>query len=521
MIIDTADFGALPGLVSATLQESTDAAATLSLEWSGYCPAWVGWEEPVTVMHRGRVLFHGKVTSFANSCTEEGESGTATATNALWLLDNLNLGAQVSEWQAGQSGSATPQGAGKRNLARAAGTAMRSWQALAESCRAEAPGWVVDAEGNPREDGQLWLDTTEAEYSIGVPSTHKGAITPWTALLEMKQANPDAVFLVDYTTGAIRVVSIGRAEGVTWHTAEVHMTEMSDIAPQYEDTITGVLLLVSWETEQDAGSLSLRYPPDLPETSDRVRMFTASAPDRERATAQLDYMGAQLRRYYEACNILQWGGTVTSLIPTVPVSPLGMRLNLEGARVHDSWRTMAAIVSAVTWDFKEGTVQVTLGRAFDEPTLSELEFEDDADTTGDDGDGADEDTTADDPGWDDQTTKDKDPTEGGTDYGGVPDPATDTGTGTGTDTGTGTGTGTGSEQDRGNGRISLQQQIFNAIVHLRLWGNGADVTMPRHYVPDIFPDWWDTKMDERELIDNLIKLTGCNQFGDDHHGFGQ
>lgn len=388
MLIDTSEFRKMPGLVSAVLNESVDDAGTLALEWVGFAPEWVGWEEPVTLRHRGRILFHGKITSFTNGNAANATNSTATVTNALWLMDHMTVGAQIAEWQAAQQGSnggdpsvGAPVNKKKANIQNAGQAAISSWADLAESCRIDAPGWVVDEAGNPREDAQLQLDISAAVYSVGANYGHRGAITAWTAMLDMRSANPDAVFVPDYTTGAIRVISIGAAEQITWDTEEVRLTDIAAISPQYENCITGVLLLIGWEGETGSGSVTMKYPEEISENADRVKLFTITTDSAQHAQEQLSFIGEQLKAYYRAVNTLQWGGTITALLEDVPTSPLGKRLNLVGDGAHESWGTMAAIVSGVTWDFVEGTVQVSLGSTFSEPDLVELEFADSTTTT--------------------------------------------------------------------------------------------------------------------------------------------
>lgn len=385
MIIDTSDFLSLPGITQATLSESTDSPSVLNLSWAGFGPDWLRWMEPVTVIHRGKVLFHGRMNSFERTNAAGSLESSATVVNALWLMDNLPLGAQVAEAKAATATSAADFAAAGRN-------ALMSWTALAESCRVAAPLWVVDEAGVPQEDGIITLDVSGANYSTGAVYKRDKIMTAWTALLEMKQANPDAVFRFNYTTGAVEVVAIGSAPVADWSTDDMLLTACSSIAPQYENCITGVALVVSWSGNDalggGGGGSVLRVYPEGVEAGDMgVKLYQAQVEDSAQATAQADYMMRQLRQYYDAVNVLQHGGSVTALLEDVTASPLCTRLNITGTGTHDTWHSMAAVVSGVEWDFLAGTVEAQLGAQIDEPEISEMTF---PDYEGDDGDSSDD-----------------------------------------------------------------------------------------------------------------------------------
>ncbi len=394
MIIDSSDFTGLPGIKQANLSESSDGPGTLTLAWCGYGPEWLRWMEPVTLMHRGRVLFHGRITSFNRTNDAGNMESSCTVQNGLWLLDHMPLGAQVAEAQAANQRMPV-------DFNKAGREALRSWESLAESCRADAPLWVVDEAGVPQEDGELWLDVSLANYSTGARFKQDKVITAWTALLEMKQANPDATFRMNYTTGGIEVVSIAEAEVIAWDTMDMRLKTCGDIAPQYESCITGVALVVSWPASEEnhtrGGSVMMVYPETVNAGDMGVKLYTAQVENQKQASAQSNYMMGQLRRYYEAVNVLQYGGNVTALMDDVTESPLCKRMNVTGTGTHETWHEMAAMVSGVEWDFLEGTVEAQLGAQVGEPDISEMEFMDDEDSssTMDDGDepGDDEDNS--------------------------------------------------------------------------------------------------------------------------------
>lgn len=370
MIINSDDFRQLPELRSAVLSESGDDASTLELSWAGYGPEWLRYMEPVTVMHRGRVLFHGRVKAFSRGNEGGSVSTEATVTNALWLLDNTPLGAQVAEAMATEE---------EADFSGAANGALASWGALAESCMVAAPSWVVDGAGHELLDGMLWLDVRRANFSCGAMLERNRVITAWTALLEMRQANPDACFRFVPTSGAIEVVSVRQAFEEVWRTDEKRIFSCSGIGPQYENCVTGVALVVSWKGEEaggEGGSIVSVYPENVEPGDSGVKIFTASARNSYEAAEQTEHVMEQLRNYYSAVNELQYSGSVSVALEDVEASPLANRLSLVGPGTHESWHSMRAMVTAVSWDFLAGTVEVQMGAAFGDLTINELKFPD-------------------------------------------------------------------------------------------------------------------------------------------------
>ena len=373
MIIDSSDFLSIPGITQATLTENSDAPSVLNLSWAGFGPDWLRWMEPVTIMHRGRVLFHGRMNNFDRTNAAGSLESSATVVNALWLLDNLPLGAQVAEAKAASESSGVDFAAAGQN-------ALMSWTALADSCRVSAPLWVVNESGEPQENAIITLDVSCANYSTAAVYKRDKVMTAWTALLEMKQANPDALFRMNYTTGEVEVVSIGGAVCADWSTDAMQLASAASIAPQYESCITGVALVVSWQGKDGGrgGSTLKVYPSDVDAGDMGVKVYTAQVENAAQATAQAEYMMRQLKQYYEAVNVLQYGGSVTVLLEDIAASPLCNRLNIVGTGTHESWHTMNAVVSGVVWDFLAGTVEAQLGAQIDEPDISEMTFPDDA-----------------------------------------------------------------------------------------------------------------------------------------------
>ncbi len=391
MLINSSDFRSMPGITNAVLNRSADGACVLTLSWRGYGPAWLNWMEPVTIMHRGSVLFHGRLLASPRSNAAGSLETSATVTDALWLLDHLPLGAQVAEAIAASETSAA-------DFRKAGQAALASWDALADSCRVNAPLWTVDAEGVPQESGIITLDTSRANFSTGAVFDRDKPMTAWTALLEMRQANPDSCFLFDPITGKVNVVAISKADTVVWDMDGMEIEACTDIGPQYEACITGVALVVSWQaTENTKGGSVLHVYPDTVEPGDMgVKVFTASVESRAQAERQAAYMMQQLARYYEAVNVLQHGGSVTAVMDDVPACPLCHRMNITGTGTHESWHDMATMVTATTWDFLAGTVEAQLGAQIAEPDISEMTFPEDEEDSSSDMSSTDEDGGGDD-----------------------------------------------------------------------------------------------------------------------------
>lgn len=473
MIIKTNQFKKLPGLTAATLSQASDGASTLTLAWRGFGPEWLNYMEPVAVVHRGVVLFAGRVTAYSRTNSGGEVSTEATVTDALWLTDHQTLGAQVAEIEAELSTG---------SMKEAAQSALQSWAALAESCDIAAPGgWVVDDNGQPDDGGIVHVDPAQANTGVAPLWKREKGITAYTALLTMQEANPDAFFRYRPTTGAVEVVSIAKAKVLTWNTDEMRITEISGVGPQYENKITGVALVITVdEQESDQEwvenfpakpknkSYTFLYPENINASDMGVHVVTASVSSHAIVAMQQKYMMAQIRAYFDATNALMYGGSVTALMADVDESPLCRRLNLKGEGTHAEWWEMAAMVTAVDWDFVEGTVTATLGAEMDQPNISELEVE-----------------TED--GWDDEGTEKKSTTTGtgSSTPGSTPWWQTQEESGGGwtwysnegdTTSSSGSGGGGGGGGHTPGGYTSAAQQVFNTLVWLYLNYGYKDLT---------------------------------------------
>lgn len=377
MIINTSEFSALPRLTSAVLTQSTEGVSSLSLGWAGLLPDWAQYMTPVTVMHRGNVLFHGKITALASGNSGGEMTSECTVSDFFWALDNQTLGEQLAQIQESLKNQVAS------TLSLGANSALVSWANLADSLHMSLPEWTCDNEGTPRADGEISLDTTLASYSFGAFTEKRRAISCLTALLEMQQANPDCFFLPDYVAGKVKVVSMTNAEKTEWDTQSVRLTEASGIAPCYEKTVTGVCGVVTYGT----GMRSAIYPEDIPVTANGVKIFSLATETASQAAHQLKHILPRLKAWYEAANILQHNGTVTAVMQDVASSPIGWRINISGKGTSPEWANMNALVSSAEWDFLGGLVALTLGKNIEEPELHELNFatNDGGDEGGDDG----------------------------------------------------------------------------------------------------------------------------------------
>jgi len=361
--------GEVPGLVSAVLRENSNDMSVLTLTFAGWGEEWVSYMRPVTLFHRERVLFHGKVTAFSRSNDAGDMMTTVTVSNLFWVLQRQPLGAQIAEIKASMASERAA------NIWKSAVNAMSSWASMAESAEVVAPGWVVNADGSLAVPAVISLDASRAGFALGV-NVKRRVLTAWSALLEMQGANPDALFRVDYTRGVIEVVSVGNAQLLAWDTARQDLCRVGELTALYEEAITGVAVVVTWQTEVGGGTIVAKWPEGLDLSATGVRVFSGSADSRSHAEAQAANLLRQCKVYYDAVNELQWSGGVTARLEFLERSPLCCRLSLQGDGAHESWRMMCGVVTEVEWDFGQGLVTLTLGRQLDDPQLTELQFPD-------------------------------------------------------------------------------------------------------------------------------------------------
>lgn len=397
MDLFTEKMSELADVTSATLEERTTGEGVLRLEFAGFGPDWLGYMEPVTLYHRGEVIFHGKVVRVSRTNDGGAQTSSAEVQNFMWLLERQTLGQQLAELaeSAGGSGSAAGSSSGglegatelginvsamlgrrakgqigKDNAEKKAGAGYWvSWDRAMANMQVKAPGWTVyriSAYG-ARAVAAAEEGLVSVQCSAGVAGRQQWAttdkvVTTASALWRMRRTAQDVQYIVDYAAGTVTAMGIGELPELELDTAAGAVLSISDIQPQYEACCTGVV--IAWTN--DAGQTELHmFPEELDMAADGVKVFSLSG------TYYVASWGTVAREYYEAARVLQYGGSVRVLASGLDVSPLGRRLNLVGPGTHPDWATMGAVVTACTWDFMEGVVDVSLGRDFADPEFAD------------------------------------------------------------------------------------------------------------------------------------------------------
>ena len=390
----------LADITAATLEERTTGEGVLRLEFAGWGPEWLSYMEPVTLYHKGELLFHGKVVSFSRS--NEGGAPTASAEiqNFFWLLDRQSLGQQLAALQeaaADTNESAADTSAaseeelrelypvqnsvlmgrlacgqvGKNAAQKIDGGGWQvTWGDAVTAMRMRAPGWrVLPGSGTyaVRAVAATAEDDISVECTPGVRyrqmwATTDKMVTTASALWRMRRKSQDVQYIVDYAAGTVTAMGIGELPVLVLDTSAGTVLSISDVEPQYEACCTGVVIV--WTN--DAGQTEQHmFPEELDMAADGVKVFSLSG------TYYVESWDKVAQEYYEAARVLQYGGSVRVLAAGLEVSPLGRRLNLVGPGTHPDWATMGAVVTACTWDFMEGVVDVSLGRDFADPDFAD------------------------------------------------------------------------------------------------------------------------------------------------------
>lgn len=399
MVIDTLKLGDVDGLLSATLKESAEGESTLTLEFAGRGPEWLGWEVPVTLVHKGQALFHGLSLAPTRSNRGGVERTTLTVPNCMRVLNDTPIGLQIADLETALANQR------KADLRQGAQNAVTSWSKLASSCRVVAPNWgcklSAAGEWEPNAGCIVSLDTSRAsDYSM-IPNIAKnGKISTQQALNKMRACNPDALFRAR-PSGSVEIIAMSKADRVSYNMRDVLSAE--GVRARYELQIAGVVVVVTWANAElnSYGCLKSSQPTGVNAAASRVKLYSCACQTRSQASKQRRHIEKNLSAYYNAVRELQWEGTVTLPLELPDASPLAHRLSLTGA-APEEWTAMGAVVSAVDWDFKARTVTLTLGMSMGAPEVHELSF----DETAWDDDGGEEDPTDGDGG-----DKDKDKTE--------------------------------------------------------------------------------------------------------------
>lgn len=401
MNLYTENLSELADITAATLEERTTGEGVLRLAFAGFGPEWLNYMEPVTLWHKGEVLFHGKLVRVGR--TNDGGTVTASAEvqNFFWLLERQTLGQQLAELAEAAGGSGSGSGSssggldgatklginvsavmgrlakgqiGKDCATKVPGGGWKvSWEGAATAMRLSAPGWKVLPGGSgvyaARAAAAVVVDDEliSVVCSPGVKdrqqwATTEKVVTTASALWRMRRKAQDVQYIIDYAAGTVTAMGIGELPELVLDTSGGKVLSISDIEPQYEACCTGVV--IAWTN--DAGQTELHmFPEELDMAADGVKVFSLSG------TYYVESWDAVAREYYEAAGVLQYGGSVRVLAAGLEVSPLGRRLNLVGPGTHPDWATMGAVVTACTWDFMEGVVDVSLGRDFADPEFAD------------------------------------------------------------------------------------------------------------------------------------------------------
>ena len=398
MDLYTDNLSELADITAATLEERTTGEGVLRLEFAGFGPEWLSYMEPVTLYHKGEVIFHGKMVRVSR--TNDGGAVTASAEvqNFFWLLERQTLGQQLAELAeaAGGSGSGSGSSSGGLDGATELGINVSavmgrlakgqigkdaaqkitgggwwvSWGGAVAEMQVSAPGWkALPGAGvyavrtaSAADDGLISVLCSEGVANRQQWATTEKVVTTASALWRMRRKAQDVQFIVDYAAGTVTAMGIGELPELVLDTSGGKVLSISDIRPQYEACCTGVV--IAWTN--DAGQSELHmFPEELDMAADGVKVFSLSG------TYYVESWDTVAREYYEAASVLQYGGSVRVLATGLEVSPLGRRLNLVGPGTYESWRTMGAVVTGCSWDFLEGVVEVSLGRDFAEPEFAD------------------------------------------------------------------------------------------------------------------------------------------------------
>lgn len=471
MILHTETLYELANIETATLEEYATGEGSLSLSFSGFGPSWLNYMQPVTLYHKGQVLFHGKITSLSRTNDGGTITSTATISNFMWLLNRQTLGQQIAEIEAAAQESSN---GGSVDVSRklnftagqigksTAGSTGVTWDSITGSMGVTSEGWTAEGTTGTTSGGTLTVRASSSVAGRAVWAVTDKLITTASALVKLRERAADVQYIIDYSAGTCTAMAIGDMPTQTWDTSARGITSISDICPQYEACVTGVAVV--WTS--DTGKVEVHaYPPGLDMAQDGVKVFSLTG------AYYVASWDAVARDYYNAANVLQWGGSITALQSYVDRSPLGCKLNLTGPGTHESWNTMEAVVTQCSWDFMELTLTVTLGRDFADPEFADAEEQEDGgdeevyttdddipddwpDTTEEGGDDLTDTTAEEFPTWNPYTGPDltgvtctetgtgtHESSGGGTSPGPLPETSTGTGTGTYSPPGThGTGT---------------------------------------------------------------------------------
>lgn len=386
MDLYTENLGELAGITAATLEEYTTGEGVLNLEFAGFGPEWLGYMVPVSLYHRGALIFHGKMVNFSRTNEGGAVSARAEVQNFMWLLNRQTLEQQVAAIEEDVVGSGSGDdggsdggglGPGVNSIGRWGGAGqigkhqakqnqegryVVTW-GNALSFRAGGSGWKVLRSRAADDDG------VAVRCSYGVASRQmwtvtEKVVTTASALWKMRRKAQDVQYIIDYEAGTVTATGIGELPWMTLDTSAGTVLSIADISQQFEASVTGVA--IAWTNDENKTEVHT-YPEGLDMAQDGVKVFHLTG------TYYVESWDTVAREYYEATNVPQWGGSVTVLMRALTASPIGCRLSLVGPGTHASWHSMGAVVTHCSWDLLAGTVTASLGREFADPEFADAE----------------------------------------------------------------------------------------------------------------------------------------------------
>lgn len=353
-IIDTATIAQDEALSSAVLSLSTADTGTLELSWAGFGPDWLAYRQPVTLIHKGAVVFHGQLTEAARS-NDGSKSTTATISNMMYLLDRLSAADQIYELIDDNDDSDYSFGTGQFGTGTVA--------SIFSSTTLSAEGWCVNDDGSLNTTGVVLVQCSSGMASRVSWAFSNSYVTLKSRLATLRDNNPDMQFVFDYTAGTITATSLRECPSHTLDTADQQIISATDISPQWDATVNGVIIAYVNSANTDLNAL-YKYPSTLSLNSEGIKVFSVSS------AISCDWKTA-VQQYYAAANELQYGGTITLVADKMTVAPIGYKLNITGEGAHDDWASMEAICTGVEWDLLTGEMECSLGHSCSDPTLSD------------------------------------------------------------------------------------------------------------------------------------------------------
>ena len=206
MILHSETLYKLANIDTATLDEYATGEGTLGLSFAGFGPEWLKYMQPVTLYHKGKVLFHGKITSLSRTNDGGAVTSTATVNNFMWLLDRQTLGQQVAEIEAAakesQNGSAVDVSrklnftAGQIGKSTAGSTGV-TWESVTGSMGVTSEGWTAEGATGTTGGGTLTVKASSSVAGRSVWAVTDKLITTASALVKLRERAADVQYIID------------------------------------------------------------------------------------------------------------------------------------------------------------------------------------------------------------------------------------------------------------------------------------------------------------------------------------